>query len=104
MAKAHLERHQNPCGTVRLYDAGSYNDNSDFRIAITAEFINGQTVVLRGVDKPLKLSDYRAIGKALAKEGFDECRVLRNGRWKKFKLTRFNSGPDQTQISCQRTP
>lgn len=83
----HLELHANPCGTLRLYDAGSYEQGSEYRIALTAE-VTGKRVMLHGADKPLSLQDYKEIRTYLGSLGFEAVQIKRKGRWKTFRILR----------------
>ena len=84
----HLELHSRPCGTLRVYDAGSFECSDDYRVALTAE-IDGTTVMLHGADKPLSLNDYKHIGRYLAGLGYTTVRIKRARRWKEIDLLRF---------------
>ena len=85
MPSVHLERHKNPCGTLRLYDEGSFENGDPYRLALTAE-IEGYTVTLRGADVPVTARDYRNIRAYLIEQGYRKVIIQRHGRMKTIKL------------------
>lgn len=84
-ADLHLERHRNPCGTLRLYTEGSFSEGSPFDRSMTVEFAENTAILHGAYLEDFTKAAYRQIGRTLKNEGYSRVvyRRITNGvsRW-----------------------